>query len=179
MRPILLGAILLALPGIGGCTQPRGTYQAAAVSFDRAGVCFSIPDSEESRRSTPEVTSLTVSRLADDGWVPVLQWDSPGGGTRLRPGECLYRARVEIHPRDGLPDETLRPGARYGVDITGEIANPAGRGDPTVLRRYEADFCLVEHAASMRIELVPRTRGELDWSVCETPAESGHSAAKR
>ena len=170
----LLGTILLALPGIGGCTQPRGTYQAAAVSLDRAGICFSIPDSEEARRDPPEISALTVSRLADEGWLPVLQWTSRAPGTRFHPGECIHRSKVGMRQGDASPDETLRPGVRYGVNITGDTPNPAGRGDPTVLRRYASHFCLVDHAAAMRIVLVPRIRGEPDWSICETPAASRH-----
>lgn len=176
---ILLGTVVLVLPGIGGCTQPRGTYQAAAVSLDRSGVCFSIPDSEEARRNAPEVFAMTVSRLTNEGWVPVLQWDRPASGKHLRPGECLSHGKVGLRRHDALPAETLRPGVRYGVNITGDIANPAGRGDPTVLRRYSAEFCLVENGPAMRIVLVPRIRGELDWSVCETPAANGQSAARK
>ncbi len=178
MKRILLSAMLVALPGIGGCMQPRGTYQSAAVSVDQAGICFSIPDSEEARRDPPEISTLTVSRLADEGWLPVLQWTSRAPGTRFPPGECIHRGKVGMRRGDAPPDETLRPGVRYGVNITGDIANP-GRGDATVLRRYSAEFCLREDGPTWQIMLVPRIRGELDWSVCETPAANGQSAARK
>ena len=116
--------------------------------------------------------------LADEGWLPVLQWTSRAPGTRFPPGECIHRGKVGMRRGDAPPDETLRPGVRYGVNITGDIANP-GRGDATVLRRYSAEFCLREDGPTWQIMLVPRIRGELDWSVCETPAANGQSAARK
>lgn len=169
MKKSLLSLLLISIPITGGCTQPRGTYQHATVQWVGGTACFSVADTSESRRTPPTITAVTVSRFTGQDWVRQWQWVTPlTPPAILSPSDCIPYG-YQPPSGAGLPDSfpVLRPGERYGVEIGGHVPNPSTRGDPTVSRSYDRQFCLEEPGAeTMEVVLVPRIRGALDWSIC-------------
>lgn len=157
------------LPLTAGCTQPAGMYQDARVRVDGPHICFSVNDTEETHRTPPKVTGITVSKRTGAGTVEVwgLNLARAKPAVNLRPEDCIpygYRPPQYAKPKSTY---ALRPGERYSVDINSFIKNPSPRGDKLLNRMYSSDFCLVsDPQGRTRIIIVPWGRGAPDWNVC-------------
>lgn len=162
--------LLALLPLAAGCNQPRGTYQHATVTWVGDTACFSVADTEESRRTAPVLAAISVSRQTGGGWVDLWHWATPvATPTVLPPDRCLrYGEAPQAATSPSFAAPPLRPGERYVVEINGEVPNPLPGGDATLSRSYSRHFCILPTGqGAHRVALVQQIRGELDWSVCQ------------
>lgn len=166
------GAVLLPMllaPCVGGSTQPPGMYQPATIRITDSQLCFSVADSDETRRTPPILAAISVSEHLGSEWKKQWSWTTPlAPETILRPEDCIpYGYRPIDDPQD-YPLQPFRPGGRYHVSINSEIPNPARRGDRMVGRMYNVDFCVVRAAAGeVEAVIVPSSRGVTQWQVCD------------
>ncbi len=167
-----IGAVLLPLllaPCVGGCTQPPDMYQPATILIKESQLCFSVADSDETRRTPPILAAISVSEQVGSEWKKQWSWITPlAPETILRPDDCIpYGFRPIDAPQDH-PLQPLRQGGRYHVSINSEIPNPARRGDRMVGRKYSLDFCVVRNAAGeAEAVIVPSSRGVTQWQICD------------
>lgn len=167
--------VALLLPLTGGCTTPSNTYQPATVRWVDGHACFSVADTPESRRTPPTVAAISVSRRGADGWVQLWNWVTPiSPAVTLDPAHCIPYGHASDQPeRQSSAPLPLTPGEHYGVQINAQIPNPQHGRDAFVSRRYSRHFCLLpSEAGTPAIILVPRIKGEVDWSVCTTATPS-------
>lgn len=165
--------LLVALfPLVGGCRQPANTYQQATIRWADGQACFSVADTDESRRTPPTVAAISVSEYGNGEWIRLWEAAAPlSPPTILAPHQCIpYGYRFLDEASGESVAQPLVVGGRYGVEINAQIPNPRAGGDRMVSRRYSRHFCLQPTAggASSLVE-VPRVRGELRWEVCGQP----------
>lgn len=169
MRASCFFACLVMLPLTGGCTQPSGMYQAAQVRIVDSRPCFTVVDSDESRRTRPVVGAVSVDRFNGSGWENVWGWITPlEPVVRLGPDQCIPFGTPLVVGGSNHVREPLQPGERYHVAINSEIPNPLGLGDAMVGRMYGRDFCLVVDAGGqVAVVYVPKVAGRRQWEVCD------------
>ncbi|MGH8075166.1 MAG: hypothetical protein ACREO4_14045 [Lysobacter sp.] len=169
-RCALLFAALFPL--VGGCRQPANTYQQATIRWTDEQACFSVADTDESRRTPPTVAAISVSQFNDGQWVRLWVSAAPlSPPTTLAPRQCIsYGHGFAGAAGKGSVAPPLVAGGRYGVEINAQVPNPRAGGDRMVSRRYSGHFCLQSsgNGGSTLIE-VPRVRGDLAWEVCGQP----------
>lgn len=175
VTPVLLLTLASLAPPPGFCSTPAKTYQSATVRWVDGSACFSVADTAESRKTPPTVAAISVSRRSADGWVQLWNWVTPNSpAVTLDPTHCIpYGHASDHHERQSSAPLSLIPGEHYGVQINAQIPNPQHGRDAFVSRRYSRHFCLLPpEAGTPTIILVPRIKGEVDWSVCTTASPS-------
>jgi len=161
--------LALAVPLTAACTQPTDMYQTAVIKSIDSNLCFSVADTQETRKEAPTITAIAVDRFEGGQWTRVWQWLTPlTPATRLGPGNCIaYGHQTAVDSVRASPPP-LRVGERYGVEINSQIPNPSAKGDRMLGRMYGQEFCLRSLAdGKVEVVLVPRTQGKLQWQQCE------------
>lgn len=162
-----LPLLLIALPGVAGCTQPRGMYQEAEIRFDNSTPCFMVADTAEARANPPALVSVSVDRFVGGGWENLWEWIAPPEPrVHIKPGECAPTGATM--PLTEVSPYQLQTGQKYHLVISAQIPNPTPGGDVNLGRIYSQEFCLKEVARG-KVEAVnvPRVRGVSRWEVCE------------
>lgn len=165
--------LVSALPLVGSCTQPRDTYQPAQIRIVSAQPCFTINDTEEARKSPPEIASVTVSKHnmgnSDMVWGVDLTAVTPH--FILAPDQCMQYAAKIPDAVDVKAPEPLKLGEHYSVSINAFIKSPEGKPGKVQNRRYLRDFCLSRAPdGSLEVIFIPGRSGKPTWEICTPPA---------
>lgn len=164
----ILAPVLLSVSFAAACMQPPGMYQRAEVRMQGSVPCFSIPDTEETRRIAPVLSAISVDRYTGGAWETIWYWITPETPAfQLEPTECVPFGYEPPAGEFQAPTTPMKSGDRYHVAINSQIPNPSRRGDRTLGRMYSLDFCLqAQPDGTFAAVPVPRLMGEAQWQVC-------------
>ena len=172
---IALSLVLGVFPFLSSCSEPH-VYQWGRMTQIGELPCFSVADSEETRRTPPKLAALVIEGLKKGQRAQVV-WNLTFVGeqeVQLPPTECIpygdSSRGVKAWPDTAPP---LQAGVVYTYSFNSDI--PAAYADGSLANRvYAGDFCLTRdsegHATFHEIRWDEKAK-KRHWEVCELAPE--------
>lgn len=161
--------LLLLLPIVASCNSAPGEHQRAQVKQTEMLPCFTVTDSEEARKTPPELAVISVFEEHGQG-VHIL-WEisfgENGPDTILAPNACIVYGATPTGSKTKTSAVPLEVGKRYSLSIWSHILKAPN--DEWRLRDYRAKFCLTKDAANETTVHQVLWNKEMDmwrWDVC-------------